>query len=94
VAGAVIAIIAALIIMSGATGYLQIHLLTGKSEHNESINRKKNNQVAAYCTEHSHSWVYLRAAGHHASTGHGGKMDHYAIAGDLRILVMERAFAS
>lgn len=35
----------------------------------ESINRKKNYQVAAYCVKHSHSWVYLWAAGHHATAG-------------------------
>jgi hypothetical protein len=50
--------------------------------------------MVAYCAEHSHSWVYLRSISHHATPGHGGKMDHYAIRDYFWFLVMERAFAA
>jgi hypothetical protein len=48
--------------------------------------------VAAYYPKHSHSWVYLWTAGHHAKTGNGGKMDHNANCSSIGVLVMERAF--
>jgi hypothetical protein len=48
----------------------------------------------AHCAEHSHSWLYIRPAGYHATPGHGGKVDHFAIGDHFRFLVMEGAFAA
>jgi hypothetical protein len=80
--------------MSVVTACLPIQSKTDKQTNYESINRKKDNPMVAYCAEHSHSWLHLRSISHHATPGHGGKMDHYAIADYFRFLVMEGAFAA
>ena len=49
--------------------------------------------MAAYCTEHSHSWVYIRPPGDDAPPGHGGEVDHFSFAGYFRFVVVEGAFA-
>ena len=48
----------------------------------------------AYFAEHTHSWLHIRAAGHHAAPGHGGEVDHFSIGDHFWILVMEGAFAA
>lgn len=66
----------------------------GVALYHESINRKKNNKMAAYCAEHSHSWLYIRPAGDYASPGHGGEVDHFSFTGRFRFVVVEGAFAA
>jgi len=50
--------------------------------------------MVAYSAERSHSWLYIRSISHHAAPGHGGKMDHYAVGGYFRFLVMEGTFVA
>jgi hypothetical protein len=50
--------------------------------------------MAAHCAKRTHSWLYLWTVSHDAPAGHGGKMDHFSIAGDLRFMVVEGAFVA
>ena len=49
--------------------------------------------MAAYCTKHSHSWLYLRSAGDDAAPGYGGEVDHFSFTGHFRLVVVEGPFA-
>ena len=48
--------------------------------------------MAAYCAEHSHSWLYIRSPGDDAPAGHGGEVDHFSFTGHFRFVVVERPF--
>ena len=48
--------------------------------------------MAAYCTEYSHSWLYIRSAGDNATPGNGGEMDRFSITGHLWLVVVEGPF--
>lgn len=65
----------------------------GVALKHESINRKKNNKMAAYCAEHSHSWLYIRPPGDYASPGNGGEVDHFPFTNHFRLVVVEGPFA-
>jgi hypothetical protein len=48
--------------------------------------------MAAYCTEHSHSWLYIWPPGDDAPPGHGGEVDHFSFTGRFWFVVVERPF--
>jgi hypothetical protein len=50
--------------------------------------------MAAHCAKRPHHWFYIWTLSHDAPPGHGGKMDHFSIAGDFRIVVVEGAFVA
>ena len=48
--------------------------------------------MAAYCAEHTHSWLYIRPTGDNAPSGDGSEVDHFPFTGNFRSLVVEGTF--
>ncbi len=49
--------------------------------------------MVAHCAERSYNWLYLWAVSYDAPADYGGEVDYLPIAGDLGLMVVERAFA-